>query len=52
MKERAVVRFLTLKGLRASAIAAELKPVDETEVFALSAVKQWCKRFAEGRTSL
>jgi transposase len=52
MEQRAVIRFLALKRLRASAIAAELKLVDETETLALSTVKKWRKRFAEGRTSL
>jgi hypothetical protein len=50
MQQRAVIRFLTLKSLRASAIAAEPKLVYETEVFAFSTVKKWRKRFAEGRT--
>jgi hypothetical protein len=50
MEQRAVTRFLTLKDLRASAMAAELKPADETEAFALSTIKKWCKRSAEGRT--
>jgi hypothetical protein len=52
MEQRAVIRFLTLKGLLASAISAELKSVDETEAFALSPMKKWSKRFAERRTSL
>jgi hypothetical protein len=51
MEQQAVIRFLTLKGLRASAIAAELKSAYETEVFALSPVTNWRKRFAEGRIS-
>jgi transposase len=50
-EQRAVIRFLTRKGLRASAIAAELKPVYETEARALSTMKKWRKRFAEERTS-
>jgi hypothetical protein len=33
-------------------ITAELKSVHETEPLALSTVKKWYKRFAEGRTSL
>jgi hypothetical protein len=52
MKERTVIRFLTLKILGASAIADELNSVDETEALALSTVKKWGKRFAEGRTLL
>jgi hypothetical protein len=52
MKQRTVIRFLTLKSLRASAIAAELEWVYETEALAISPVKKWCKRFAEGKTVL
>jgi hypothetical protein len=52
MEQRAAVRFLTLKGLCASAIAAELDSVYETEALALSIVKKWRKCFAEGKTSL
>jgi hypothetical protein len=40
MAQRAAVHFLTLKGLHASAIAAELQPVYETEALALSIVKK------------
>jgi hypothetical protein len=40
MEQRAVIRFLTLKGLRASAIAAELDSVYGTEALALSTVKK------------
>jgi hypothetical protein len=49
---RAVIRFLTLKGLRVSAIAGELQSVYETEAFALSTAEKWHKRSAQGRTSL
>jgi hypothetical protein len=35
MKQRAVIRFLTFKGLHASAVAAELKSVCETEALTL-----------------
>jgi transposase len=52
MEQRAVIHLLTLKGLRASAIAPELSSVYETEGPALSTVKKWRKHFAEGRTSL
>jgi hypothetical protein len=51
MEPQTVIRFLTLKGLRFSAIAAELKLVSETEAFAFSPAKKWRKRFAKGRTS-
>jgi hypothetical protein len=50
MEQRAVIRFLTLKGLLAFAIAAELTSVDETGALALSTAKMWRTRFAEGRT--
>jgi transposase len=52
MEQRAVTCFLRFKGLHASAIAAELKSVYETEVFPISTVKSWCKCFAEGTASL
>jgi hypothetical protein len=47
-----VIRFLTLKGLCAFAIAAELASVYETEALSLYTVKKWRKYFAEGRISL
>jgi hypothetical protein len=40
MEGRAAIHFITLKGLRASAIAAELKPVYETEALAFSTVNK------------
>jgi transposase len=52
MEHRAVIRFLTLKGLPARTIAAELEEIYQADVLALSTVKKWRKRFAEGRTSL
>jgi transposase len=52
MEQRAVIRFLIVKGLRASAIAAQLKSFYETETLALSTLNKWRKPFAEGRTSL
>jgi hypothetical protein len=48
----AVIRFLTLKRLQTSAITAELKLVYEIEAAALSTMKKWRQRFAEGRTSV
>jgi hypothetical protein len=51
MESQTVIRFLTPKGLCASAITTELRPVYKTEGLALSTVK-WCKGFAERRTSL
>jgi hypothetical protein len=50
MEHRAVICFLTLKGLRPTAIASELQPVYKTGPLALSTVKKWRKGFAEGRT--
>jgi hypothetical protein len=52
MEQPAVTSFFTLKGLRASPIAAELRPVYETEARVLSPVKKWRKRFVEGAMSL
>jgi hypothetical protein len=40
MEERAVIRFLMLKGLHASAVAAELKSISETDALALSTGKK------------
>jgi hypothetical protein len=48
MEQRAVIRFLTLKCLRASAIATEFKSVHETEVIVLSTVKKWRKTLWKG----
>jgi transposase len=52
MEQRAVIRFFTLKGLPSRAIAAELESVYAGEALALSTVKKWRKRFAQGRTAL
>ena len=52
MEQRAVIRFLTLKGLHAGAIVAELRCVYKEDALALATVKKWRKRFVEGRTSL
>jgi transposase-like protein len=51
MEQRAVIRFLTLKGFLASPISAEFKSVHETEAVALVTVKKWRTRFAERRPS-
>jgi hypothetical protein len=51
IEQRTVIHFLRLKCLHASAIAAELQSVYETEVLTLSIVKKWRKRFTEGKTS-
>jgi hypothetical protein len=52
MEQRTAILFPTLKRFPASAIPAELKSVYQTEALALSTMKQWCKHFAEGETSL
>jgi hypothetical protein len=40
MEQQAVIRFFTLKHLRAFSIAAELKSVYETEALALSTMEK------------
>jgi hypothetical protein len=52
VEQRTIIRFLAHKGLRASAIAAKLQSVYETETLTLSTVKMWRKRFTRGRTLL
>jgi transposase len=52
MGQKAVIRFFTLKGLKAKEIRAELESVYGPEALALSTVKKWRKRFQEGRTDL
>jgi hypothetical protein len=52
MEQRAVVRFLTLKGLHAGAIVAELRWVYKKDALGLATVKKSCKHFVEGRTGL
>jgi hypothetical protein len=48
MEQRTVIRFPTLKGLRASAIAVELELVYETEVLALYTVKNGVNALGKG----
>jgi hypothetical protein len=43
VKQRTIIRFLARKSSRASAIAADLQSVCETEELALSTVKKWRK---------
>jgi transposase len=52
MEQRAVIRFLTLKGLKSKDILAKLEGVYGEGVLSLAAVKKWNKRFREGRTDL
>jgi hypothetical protein len=49
---RTVIRFFTLKALKAKEIQAELESVYGPEALAPSTVKKWRKRFQEGRTDL
>jgi hypothetical protein len=52
MEQRAVIRFFTLKGLKAKEIRAGLESAYGPEALALSTVKKWRKCFQEGRTDL
>jgi hypothetical protein len=52
MEQRAVIRFFTLKGLKAKEIRAEPESVYGTEALTLSTLKKWGKRFHKGRTDL
>jgi transposase len=52
MEQRAVTRFFTLKGLKATAIHADLVSVYLEDALALATVKKWNKRFREGRRDL
>jgi transposase len=49
MEQRAVIRFVTLKGIKATAIQAELESVYGPEALARETVKKWRKCFQEGR---
>jgi hypothetical protein len=50
MARRAVIWFVTLKGLKSKAIPNEHMSVHGEDSFPLPAVKQANKRFREGRT--
>jgi len=52
MEIRAVIRYLTLKGMSSDSIHTELKDVYGADVCSLPMVKKWRKRFREGRTDL
>jgi hypothetical protein len=47
-----VIRFFTLKGLKARGIHTELESVYGPEALALLTVKKWRGRFHQGRTDL
>jgi transposase len=52
MEQRAVIRFFTLKGLKARPIQLELASVYGLDALALPTVKKWRRRFQQGRTDL
>jgi hypothetical protein len=52
MEQRAVVRFLALKGPKSEQIVTELTAVYGPEALALATMKKESKRFREGRTDL
>jgi hypothetical protein len=52
MEKRDVIRFLTIKGLKAKAIQIELESLYDTDACKLSMVKNWRLRFLQGRTTL
>jgi hypothetical protein len=45
MEQRVVIRFFTLKRVKARAIRTELESVDGPETFARLIVKKWQRRF-------
>ena len=51
-EKRAVVRFLWAKGLSASAIRAEMRPVYGGKCFARSVIERWLQKFSAGRESI
>jgi hypothetical protein len=52
MKQRAMISFFTLKGLKTRAIHTELESVYGPEALALLIVKKWRRRFHQGRTDI
>jgi hypothetical protein len=52
MEQRVVLRFLTIKGLKAKKIKMEITSVYGDEALQISAVKKWRKHFMLGRTEL
>jgi hypothetical protein len=51
-EQRAAVRFLTRKGLKAKEVEMELTSAYGDEAFQISAVKKWRTRFLPGRKEL
>jgi transposase len=52
MEQRAVIRFLMLKGLGVQQIHSELESVYHKEALDLPTVCKWSARFRVGRTKL
>jgi hypothetical protein len=52
MEQRVIIRFFTLKGLKAKVIQAELESVYGTNAYKLSMVKKQQLRLLQGRTTL
>jgi transposase len=52
MEQRAVIRFLSLKGFKARAIQGELQSGYGPDACQLTAVKKWRARVLQGRTDL
>jgi hypothetical protein len=52
MEQRVVVRFFTLKGLKAANIHAELELVYGLEALPLPTAKKWPSGFQQGTTDL
>jgi hypothetical protein len=50
MEQRAVARFLTLKGLNTPLIHSELESVYQEDALALWAIYKWRRRFRGGST--
>jgi hypothetical protein len=52
MEQRAVVRFLKLKGVNPGDIGPELTSIYMGDAFCLCTVSKWHERFMQGRTEL
>jgi hypothetical protein len=52
MEQRAVIRFSTLKGMKARAVHTKLESAYCPKVFPLLMVKKWRRRFHPRRTDL
>jgi transposase len=52
MEQRAVLRFLTLRGLNPQQIHSELESVYHEDALPLPTIYKWHARFRDGRTEL